>query len=177
MRRHTVRSIVFAALLTAVAEPAWAQAVEVQPGARIRVSSPELSAETATVLERHGDTLRVFTGRGSPFDLRISELTALRVSRGRDRWLGARTGALWGAGIYAGLTIFTYAAAEGCEVCDPSVDGSDLATWIATGTITGAIIGAAVGRERWENVPLASRGSLEVRASARRVGLGVLVMF
>ena len=147
-----------------------AQVAEVSPGARIRFRAPPAVATRtkATVLERHGDTLRVGPERGSPFDVPIRTLTTLEISRGKNRWEGAKVGAIWSAGFYA---LYALAIASGGDSCDGRATcaatndptAGELIGFTAAGSLVGAGIGAIIGREKWERVPLGSRPNAVTR--------------
>ena len=143
-----------------------AQVAEVSPGARIRFRAPPAVATRtkATVLERHGDTLRVGPERGSPFDVPIRALTTLEISRGKSRWEGAKVGAIWSGAFYLlfGLAFLgsegnCASNASGTTNCTSNTKAEDIAGLTLAGTVPGAIIGALIGREKWERVPLAGR--------------------
>ncbi len=158
-----------------------AQLAEVVAGAKVRVRSPELGTRvTGTVLERHGDTLRIARRSGQPFDIAISQITALELSSGRSRSYGARTGALWTAAVFAPFGLLIGETVETCYVdaaptTNPSgcrsADGMNFAERVAitavfavTGALYGAGFGALIGRERWDAAALPTA---RVRATVR----------
>ena len=173
-----VRSLSLAALLSVCASQGFAQAREIQPGARIRFSGSEVGTTvTAMVLERHGDTLRVLRGNVAPFDVRVSELKSLRISQGRSRAAGAGVGALWGAGINLFSAIILVAAAADCGDCRTEVDGSAFALYLVSGGFTGGLIGALIGKESWADVSLPSGTSVHAVLRERQVGMALRLTF
>ena len=142
-----------------------AQATEIQPGTRVRITAPGIVAGryTATVLMRTADTIRVGAPDKSPLDIPMSRITSLEVSRGDSRALGAGRGALWGGaiGLAAGIVV---AATDGANPAysDPSA-GEAVTFGTLAGIFYGAIIGAIVGRERWESFNMPVRTSFRVQ--------------
>ena len=174
-----VCSLSVAALLSLSSVQAVAQASEVQPGARIRFTGTTVGTTvTAMVLERRGDTLKVLRGNTAPFEVRMADLTKLRISQGKSRSAGAGVGALWGAGINLFSTIILVAAGADCGDCDPEVDGTDLVLNLLSGAVLGGATGALIGKEKWSDVALPSRTSLQPFVGNRRqVGLALRVSF
>jgi len=171
MRRIVLAGMVLVGLLGHAGSLA-AQIAEVSPGARIRFRAPPIVATRtkATVLERHGDTLRVGPERGSPFDVPMSSLATLDISRGKSRWEGAKVGALWSGGLYLlfGLAVLPSgdtcpADVGGASRCSPRSKARDVTEITLGGTVVGAVIGALIGREKWERVPLVGRTSAVTR--------------
>jgi len=149
-----------------------AQLAEVEPGSRIRFVAPARfgAPVTGIVLERHGDTLRIFPTRGATFDMTLGEMAAVRISRGKSRMLGASVGALWGAGIYAVLGASV--ALSQCSDCEYQVDPLEAtAAFAMSGAMAGATIGLIMGRERWETLTSVARGSVGFRRGRWEVGL------
>lgn len=182
-RPYHVAAVVASLLLQAL--PAFGQAVEVLPGSRVRFTANGIgSGVTVLVLERHGDTLRVIQGKGAPFDIRLSELSTLRLSLGRSRAAGAGVGALWGAGINVTTAALLLAAGAKCDECETDIDGPALGLSIASGAFTGALIGALIGREMWADVslpmqasvrPVVSRDLLPGGGTKHRIGIKVKI--
>lgn len=104
----SMRSIALTALtvVSCIAIPvrsAHAQMESLIPGVRVRIRAPgSVSGRlTGTVLTRTSDSLSIATESGVPLHLPLSRLTAVEVSRGKSRSMGAMKGALWGAGVGA----------------------------------------------------------------------------
>lgn len=173
-------SLILAACVLLAAGPAFAQAREIQPGARIRFTGTSVATTvTALVLERRGDTLKVLRANGAsaPFEVLMPELKTLRISQGKSRAAGAGVGALWGAGINLFSTIILVAAAADCGDCNSDIDGPALALSLLSGGFTGGLIGALIGKESWANVALPAGTSLHALAGERQVGVALRVAF
>jgi hypothetical protein len=162
-------------MLSLPAVPSLAQAREIQPGARIRFAGRGIGTTvTAMVLERRGDTLKVLQANVAPFEVRMSELTSLRLSQGKSRAAGAGVGALWGAGINFFSTIMFVAAGAECGDCNNDIDGPALGFSLISGAATGALVGVLIGKEKWGEVSLQSRASLHaVVGERRRLGVAM----
>jgi len=102
MKRHMV-----AVLALLFAAPANAQLLELQPGARVRVTAPAVLGGKleGTIAARRGDTLSIVPSNVAPVDIPISALSRVEVYRGTSRTAGAKKGLLWGLalGLPAGL--------------------------------------------------------------------------
>ena len=164
--RFTYVPIVLALALCIVPHDMRAQVSEIQPGARVRITAPGIVAGryAATVLTRTADTVRVSAPGKSPFDIPVSRITSLEVSRGDSRALGARRGVLWGGGIGLAVGIVLAAADDNGSANYGGLSARlNLAYATLSGVFYGAVIGAIVGRERWETFEMPLRTSFLVR--------------
>lgn len=165
------------ALLLAAA-PLSAQVAELTVGARVRVRAPEAVAGrlTGVIIARGGDTLTVTRSNALPLTLRVPQLTAVEVSRGRSRWLGARHGALWGGGVMGVLGVLFVDGATTCEgagpnqTCREATAVESAAYGAVSGVLLGGLIGAFVGRERWQHLSLPRVAVVPPGGGARRSG-------
>ncbi|MFN8572151.1 MAG: hypothetical protein U0132_08845 [Gemmatimonadaceae bacterium] len=153
-----------AAVLTLSTGTARAQLDELHPGARVRLRAPTQIAgrTTGTVLTRSADSISFGVENGGPITVAIANITALDVSRGKNRLRGLAKGALWGFGV--GLVLGAVSYEEGsCDgyICDR---GQSAAFAAMGGAMVGAPIGAVIGSEKWQSVklPVASVGGVTV---------------
>jgi hypothetical protein len=133
------------------------------PGARVRVSAPDLigpGALIATVVAMRRDTLvlRTATGDAPPWTLPLERAEWLEVSRGR-RGRGGQ-GAL--IGLLTGVAVggLLGAALSGGE--DNPLQGAAVGIAVGgglVGFVVGGVIGSKSRGERWEPVPLPGRAS------------------
>lgn len=155
-----------------------AQATQLAPGTRVRVTAPELGIEkqATTFQALRNDTLVV--AADSTMHCPVASITRLEVLGGRRRhtWLGAGIGA--GVGLVAG-------AATGAIICaDPDVwcsaTGEAAALGAGIGVASGALLGAGVGAlfktDRWEEVPL-DRVRLSLRPRWRGGAVRISIAF
>ena len=128
----------------------------VEPGARVRVTAPDLGINKYTgVLEGVvGDTLAVDTLR-----LPLASVTRFEVHSGRKSRVGR--GALIGAaiGVGSGAVLGAIVESESCglfggEPCP--VEGAAKGAIIlgGLGALVGTVVGALTKTDRWEAVPL-----------------------
>ena len=159
---HTRSLLVVAALVTA---PAGAQQIApsgVAVGARVRVSTRDLTTvRLATVTGISTDSIALSYARGfGEAQLPIGSVARLWVSEGqRSRGEGARRGAK--RGLVTGLVLGGIAAAVTLVACSgKECFGADsyglllAPVLVATGTGTGAALGALAPGERWRRVHL-----------------------
>ena len=178
-----------AASVVAVSIPRAVAGQTVVAGMRVRiVSPPDFSTPTiVTVLERHGDTLRVAKADANPVDVQVRALTRLEVSGGKSRLYGAATGAKWAAAIAAPFALFVSSSdlpncrgaahASGCVAASRVLVGIFFA---ANGAFYGALGGALIGRERWRTPvePAEGNGAARVALLPFSEGkLGLTVRF
>lgn len=160
-------TLVAAALVVATSSPLAAQEAPVDPGARVRVTAPDLGIDKYTgVLEGVvGDTLAVDTLR-----LALASVTRLEVHRGRKSNVGkgALIGLAGGAAAGVGFSVwFTNAG----EFDFDKVALVFVPIFSAAGTGIGALLGAASKVDRWEEVPLD-----RIRVSVTPLGNGGLTI-
>ena len=125
----------------------------VEPGARVRVTAPDLGINKYTgVLEGVvGDTLAVDTLR-----LPLASVTRFEVHRGRKSRVGR--GALIGAAVGVGsgailgaVALSGYCAPDPCPVEAAAYGALYL---VLPGLLVGTVVGALSKTDRWEAVPL-----------------------
>jgi hypothetical protein len=130
-----------------------------EPGARVRITCPELGIEKqqATLQALRGDSLVLVAD--SAMACPLASVTRLEAYAGQKSRVGK--GALWGGviggvlGAFAGLTWANICESDNlCADCEWGVPVGFAAVGVA-----GALIGAAVGAlegptERWEEIPL-----------------------
>jgi hypothetical protein len=161
-----------AALVAFSPSPSHAQsvssAVELQPGAKVRIVAPGIVAGryVGTVLARTDDTLTLGSQNALPIKVAASKIQSLEISHGKSRGDGAIRGMIWGTPIGLVLGLLLMDADEGCPRCQPpqgpTSDAAALATGAVAGILWGAGIGALVGRERWDDFDLQHRTALEL---------------
>jgi len=180
----------FAVVLVVSAAPCGAQLLELQPGARVRVTAPGILGGRldGTIGARRGDTLSVVQQGIAPINIPISSLTSVETFRGKSHLAGAKRGALWGAAI--GLPLGAAAALGDNrefnvvdDTCDPDFFECDMYTdtefvvlMTVGSTLIGAGIGAIIGRAHWEKLQLPVRSSI-LAPSKGRVGIGLALRF
>lgn len=140
---------------------AQVEVVGLQPGTRVRVSAPAVSAKPMSggVAFMDSDSIVLTQDGDRRTTLPLSAVRRLEVSRGRDRWAGAFRGAgiggLAGGAAFAGLMVLQ----------DGVVDGWTYLAFIAGGVIgvpAGFIVGGLTGVERWDERTVAPNLSLFV---------------
>lgn len=185
--------MLFAVLFLAPFTDTVAQKQWLQPGRRVRLSSPstDLHNAVATVLWLHGDTVVVRSGgfRVNGHGHRLTDttvtsvplaaITELAVQRGTRSNTG--TGAAMGLGVGAlvgvGLAVATSASEKECssdamfcwETTGADYAGGVVAIALLGGAL-GAIVGAVTKTDKWEEVPL---DHLQVSIAPTRNGLGI----
>jgi hypothetical protein len=166
-----------ALILITLGHAAAAQMIDVQPGAKVRVSAPGIVAGQVEglITSRTADSIVLLTSKSMQYRIALGSVSMLSVSQGKSRLKGAAKGSLWGAGI---MLVFS-AAVSG----DPDMRRGEYANsppvsvpaFIALETVGGAMIGAGigaiVGSERWNSYEIPSRVTASVGIS--RVGLSV----
>ncbi len=129
--------------------------VPVEPGARVRVTAPDLGINKYNGWMRGvvGDTLTVDTLR-----LPLASVTRFEVHRGRKSTVGR--GALIGAAVGAGsgAVLGAIAFSEDCimdpDPCPAAGALMGAITFGLPGLLVGTIVGALTKTDRWEAVPL-----------------------
>ena len=81
-----------------------AQLLELQPGAKVRVTAPPIlgTRYDAVVGSRSGDTLWLVRVGSPTVQVPVSALESVQLSRGRSRAAGAKRGVLWGGRHWRG---------------------------------------------------------------------------
>jgi len=143
-------------------------------GAKVRISVPGAKKVTGVVKSRTADSTTIYVeGYGGTRTFLNSDVTELKVSRGRTHMEGAKKGAYWGGGIGAVLSIAVLATPEGnkdYEYSSPS--NAEIATRTFLGSlIWGVGIGALVKAEHWETIPV--HPHFAVSPSSGSIGLSV----
>lgn len=167
-----------ALLLFASALPA--QVAELGVGTRVRLRAPEVVAGrlTGVVIARGADSLTVTRDNAAPVTLRLGQVTALDVSRGRSRSQGALKGALWGGGVMAVLGALVLDA-QTCTGTGPSANCEEVSRaesvgyGAVSGAMIGAIIGVFVGSEHWQRLTLPARVGVAPAGGGVRVGVAL----
>jgi hypothetical protein len=146
-----------------------AQMLDVRPGARVRVTAPGLVAGRidGTVINRTDDSIVVATTSLAQYRLGLSSLATLEVYQGRNHGLGARKGALWGAGV-----MLPFAMIATIDAPRPGDAFGVIAECETVYAGIGAIIGSIIGADSWGAHDLTPRvgssgGALRVGASLR----------
>lgn len=188
MRSRTLSIVLLAAAWSGTgAQEPW-----LQPGGRVRVSSPAANLHNAdvTVVWLHGDTVVVRSGgfRVNSHGHRLTDttvtsiplaaITELAVHRGTKSNTGTGAAIGLGAGLAAGLVLA--AATSASEECPPSATfcwettSEDYAAGIAVFALAGAGLGALIGSftktDKWEAVPF-DGVRLSVSTTSGRFGL------
>ena len=188
MRHHIV-----AVLALLFAAPANAQLLELQPGARVRVTAPSVLGGKleGMIAARRGDTLSIVPTNVAPVDIPISALSRVEIYRGISRTAGAKKGLLWGLAL--GLPTGLLTAAGDNKTwnrvkggCDPAwqdcvlyTDVEQVMRMTAGGVVVGAGIGWLIGRQRWETlqVPALPLPVVTVGPNGVRIGTRVSLAF
>jgi hypothetical protein len=128
-----------------------------------------------TLVAFRGDSIQVLENGGSVTVIPVSRVQSIKVSEGRDRWAGAKIGAIVGAGF--GLLMS--ASPPECENgrgYDCRRDGStpNTSQWlllnVGDGMWMGGMIGAIVGTERWRPV-IGMRPAVPASSPGTKFGL------
>lgn len=129
------------------------RALEVPPGARVRVTAVEEGAArvTGSLVYIDPDSLVVRSRGESPaLSLPFTRVEMLEVSRGRDGRAGARRGVTWGVYLGAGIGVIAGALSASGTPADPA---ESALLGAVGGAVLGGGAGAAVGAvfppERW----------------------------
>jgi hypothetical protein len=180
-----IMKVTLAVLAVALYFPSIAdgQTPTVAPGARIRVTVPDLSLErhVATVVSVRGDSIAVATPTGS-YTFGLATITALDVRTGTRRQavkgaavglaIGAVTGAVIGALTYKECVpreFLDCLLASGSRGQEAMVGG---AVFGALGLITGAVVGALNTTDRWAAVDLPVRFAVTPTSTG---GVGIVL--
>ena len=159
-----------------------------QPGARVRITTPGAKARTATVVAHTGDTLMVrWPQFANAVPVPVSGISRLDVSTGRHRRVlkGAGLGTLVGGATGGLLAAISYSPCEPEGIMSCFLEPENRGEAAAWGTLAGGTLGLVVGtlaglprRESWQQVSLGDRRvALAVTPRARDTRLGVSVQF
>lgn len=142
-------------------------AIDIAPGARVRVTVPTTGRFVGTVVQATSDSLRIELASGSSITLPTSRLDRLELSAGVQRhgWKGAGIGLLSGAVVGTAIGLATYRrttcvpdplARILCDFVDQTSREVTVAGDAALAGGAGALVGALIGqvaRETWIRVP------------------------
>ena len=153
--RRLCRLGVPALVFWVVSSPSAAQNPALKIGNQVRLSAPdfpELKGTVAGAPSAEGLSLTV-SNKFAPLVIPWSSITSLAVNQPRSRGQGALRGAMWGAGLGAGIALIFLAAPAGPEE-------DSLAPTPFDGFVTGVTLGALIGRlrpgSRWRAVDVAA---------------------
>jgi hypothetical protein len=136
-----------------------------QRGARIEVTPLKAKRGAGRLISVGNDSLFYLRDPGAHSEsVALSDITRIRVSRGRDHVVGALTKGLMGTGIgmltggliaaatwkEGSVDFFCGGSRGACAAFGSTVGGT-------FGLVGGILYGAISGNERWENVPLPRR--------------------
>jgi hypothetical protein len=132
---------------------------------RLMVAIPDIDGEQASMLYNarvalvRGDSIHIVQDGDRSARIPISHIRTLDVSRGKDRWAGARRGGMLGTSVGMLAAILSPIDCDGerqSTDCRPNGGRrSNLRnTWhyIPISTFVGALVGAAFSPERWQRV-------------------------
>ncbi|HEX7336815.1 MAG TPA: hypothetical protein VF252_06360 [Gemmatimonadales bacterium] len=174
------RAMVAATIQLLTATPLAAFQAQLNPGARIRVTSDSGSprARIGTLVSMDSNALHFRSAKDSSLiSVPTGSLVRLEQSMGRksNAGRGAFIGALVGAGTGLLLGLLASAAEDDRDsFYDVGPEDVFAATAVlgAAGAGVGALIGAMSHRDRWEPVPLPG-GTGRARRMSGRVGLAI----
>lgn len=157
-----IRSVVIGGLLIlASASQSTAQqtSVPVDPGARVRVTAPDVAKRPiiGQVLNVFPDTLLIAISPEASRDVPFASIRTLEVSRGRQRERGFLRGAAIGLGVSLALETIAivYDKRNPGEGAGMSLIIPVLVMPVLT--VSGGLIGAKHGPDRWEAVEITPR--------------------
>ena len=164
MRRACVTPIVSLFALLCPYVPLAAQMLDMQPGARVRVSAAGALAGrlTGIVMARTADSLTLARSNAGPITVPIARLTRAELSRGKSHGLGAIKGLVLGAGVGLLLGLTPIPESDcGSGRCDVKQSRAEFMGQMMVGAGgLGAGIGAIAGSERWERYAMLKPVSL-----------------
>lgn len=160
-----------------------AQFVQLQPGARIRLTATALSGRMAGIVASRGrDSITILRNGTSPVSIALADVRAVEISEGKSRVDGAKRGALLGGVVLGALyAAFALGPQPNCDSSDPEClrfAWTEVPAAALAGAAYGAAIGAWVGRERWQRLTVEAPATVAVRRLSRgRVGAGAAISF
>ncbi len=143
-------------------------------GSRVRIAVPGTKNITGVVKSRTADSTTIFVeGYAGTQRFLNSDITELKISRGKSMLAGATKGAYWGGGIGAALALAVLATPEGDSGYSYSSDTNNaIATQAFLGSVIwGVGIGALVRAEHWDTIPV--RPHFAVSPASGGVGVSV----
>ena len=166
-----LRMILPLAALMISSRPATAQNAGIAEGSRVQIATPGAKRVSGIVRSVTADSTTIFVdGDGGIRRFLNSDVTDLRVSRGKTALAGAKRGAIWGGGMGTALAIVALVTPEPDQTYGNHVSNDELALdMFLAGLLWGTGIGALVRAEHWDVVPLRTRTS----ALSGSVGLSV----
>lgn len=152
-----------------------------RPGARVRVSAPDVLPRRVTgrVVRVTPDTVVLRTGAAEPVAIPFAAAQRMERSLGRNRGWGAARGL--GFGALAGGTAMGAAVLSGAEFCiyvsclQNNLAGAAGGFLIGAGlgAPAGALIGAVVGVEEWEAITPVRLRALHVSPAGITIHIAV----
>lgn len=148
--------LLFAAFFVAVfVSDAEGQTSVLDDGTRVSITTISAKKIQGRVKSVDTDSLHLYSGEhGGLLTVANSDITIIRVSRGRSAWAGAMRGAAWGAAVGVGIAavLIPFADDKDGEVNVNELRAAAAMQLVIGGAIWGAGIGAFVKKERWERV-------------------------
>lgn len=151
----------------------------VKAGGHIRFRAPGIvqGRQKGILLSRTSDSIVVAIDPTTELRVAMASISELEINKGKSAALGAKTGALWGAGI--GLAA-PYLLCDGaaCRFSPLQRFGYALYSAALNGGL-GAFIGWRIGRDEWVSYegPSAVRVSLQVGVTSRSTRAGMRLRF
>jgi hypothetical protein len=173
-----MRSLTLTLVLSLLAPVVLAQPAIVRPGTRVRVDAPGFTGRPtdALVLYLTPDSIVIGDHGLAPLSIPRAAIKALEIGGEKDRWWGAKRGAVlgtkWGLGLGALFAIIDNEECVGggfsptprtCHAATVS-DRINMFVGVTTaGAMFGAGIGSDYGNERWEKVELPTHTTVGLR--------------
>lgn len=166
-----LRLLIPTALVAITATTARAQDESLHEGVRVRLDTRSSRQIVGVVRSLDSDSVSLYTdANGATLSLARSDVTGIRISRGKSAARGAIRGAMWGGavGTLAGAIVIAAIKTDDTYVETDGEAGYIALNSLIGGALWGAGIGAFVKSERWERVSMRPR----VVGSASGVRLG-----
>jgi hypothetical protein len=164
-------------LVTLVPVSLAAQMIDVQPGARVRLTAPGVVAGQVEglIATRTADSVVLLTSKPTSYRIALGSIKTLSVSQGKSRLKGAAKGSVWGAAIMLVMSAAISGDPSVRREGDTNTEPVSIPTFIASetmgGAMFGATIGAIIGSERWNSYETLPR--VTVGTAGGRAGLSV----
>jgi hypothetical protein len=129
----------------------------ISEGSRVEISVPGSKKVKGVIKSRTADSTTVFVeGYGGTRSFLNSDMTELKISRGRTHMEGAKKGALWGGAVGGVVAIAVLATPEGDSDYEyGSQSNNEIAAQsLLGGLIWGVGLGAIIKAEQWDKVPV-----------------------